>query len=261
MTCRECERLLLDSNTSPGSKNSASLDSLDLAQSHLQVCPSCSSEVSVVRKLNSALDQFRIATEPFSPSTTAEFRLLAAFRRQAEKSAPVPLARRPWTISMAATGALLAIIFGLLYFSPLRSRTHDIGIQHAAAGKSTADHKAGEPRIASTPLRTEHRSGALNQAAAAISSKHGHSGPSGELQAHSRSILPNRSAPKIQDDDSTQVTEGNVVRITLPSSALAALGIPVHPDLTGGRVVADVMMDSFGVVRSIRLVGSESKAE
>ncbi|MCU1296196.1 MAG: hypothetical protein JWO91_474, partial [Acidobacteriaceae bacterium] len=48
---------------------------------------------------------------------------------------------------------------------------------------------------------------------------------------------------------------------TLPSSALAALGIPVHPDLTGRRVIADVVMDSFGVVHGIRLVGSESKTD
>jgi hypothetical protein len=164
-------------------------------------------------------------------------------------------------MSVAATAALFVLVWGFWYFSPQRSKPQDARVQLAATNKNTDKDKNNEHQVANGPLGTEHDVGVLKQAVpATISSRHGHPRSTGARQVYTGSVLTNRSYPR-EPDDSTQVTEGNVVRITLPSSALAALGIPVHPDLTGRRVIADVVMDSFGVVHGIRLVGSESKTD
>jgi hypothetical protein len=42
--------------------------------------------------------------------------------------------------------------------------------------------------------------------------------------------------------------------VTVPLSSLVAMGVPVHPEVSDGRVTADVMMDPFGAVVAVHLV-------
>jgi hypothetical protein len=46
----------------------------------------------------------------------------------------------------------------------------------------------------------------------------------------------------------------NVIRVNLPFSSLAAVGVPIVPDLPDRQVTADVVVDPFGAIIAIRLV-------
>jgi hypothetical protein len=143
-------------------------------------------------------------------------------------------------MALRPVAALLVIVLGLVYLSTWRAKP-DLAQK---VGHSSLKGGSAEPnQIVATASPSQHEHSGTFRTGKPKSGR----GPAQPLR------LP---AP----DEISQGIDGSIVRITLPSSALAALGISVHPDLVDRTVTADVMMDSFGVVRVIRLVGSESKA-
>jgi hypothetical protein len=213
---------------------------LDRAQMHARECSDCASKLAEIRSLDTVLDEFRVATSQASPGSNVEPRLLAAFRQQRQMSSSSRSGHSRWTIAWKPVAALLVIVLGLVYLSTWRAKP-DLAQK---VGHSSSNDGSVE----------------LNQVATAASpSQHEHSGTSRTRKTRTGPEPP-RPLRLPKPDEVTQEIDGSIVRITLPSSALAVLGISVHPDLADRRVTADVMMDSFGVVRGIRLVGSESKA-
>ncbi|HYE73775.1 MAG TPA: hypothetical protein VEF04_10600 [Blastocatellia bacterium] len=64
--------------------------------------------------------------------------------------------------------------------------------------------------------------------------------------------LPLTLAADLDDSDG-----GQIIRISLPRSALASFGLPVDPELADEIVRADVMMGDDGLARAIRLIEPE----
>ncbi len=55
-------------------------------------------------------------------------------------------------------------------------------------------------------------------------------------------------------DDATAMESGQVVRIDVPRSSLAAFGLPVSQDRLDERVKADIIIGDDGLARAIRFV-------
>ena len=52
----------------------------------------------------------------------------------------------------------------------------------------------------------------------------------------------------------TPLTSGQLVRVSMPRSALASLGLPVNPASGGDAVKADVLLGDDGLAHAIRFV-------
>ena len=71
--------------------------------------------------------------------------------------------------------------------------------------------------------------------------------------AHSREIYTEYFP--INDTGSTAPSEEfQVVRVSLPRSAMASFGLPVHPAQANERINADVIIGADGIARAVRFV-------
>jgi hypothetical protein len=76
----------------------------------------------------------------------------------------------------------------------------------------------------------------------------------------SRRQVATRFYPLTPADGLADIQGGAIVRIGMPRAALASFGLPVDPDNSGGRIEAEVVLDSdTGMARAIRFVPSRQR--
>jgi hypothetical protein len=258
MTCEEYEEILLDARiSSAGVGWFPGVSVSSLAESHAQSCSKCAAKLAEIRNLSSQLDRFRIATSSVGANSAIEAKLLSEFRRQTATPRRLP-AKQLWPrTGWAGLAVAFAIMCGWLYLSLPHSQSR--AAEKATRKAATSNSTTVDP-VATNPLRTGDTDNRTSQAG---------TNETQSKQVRLRAVRKNvgktegasaTSRTYLLAGDLTQGAGGNIVRITVPSSALAPFGVPVHPDQPDRQMTADVVVDSFGIVRGIWLVGSPPKA-
>jgi hypothetical protein len=249
MTCEECEQILLDSSDCVSSRGwlpGASV--LDLAKSHAQDCPACAAKISSVSKVNDALDQLRFSTLRMEAPPRVERNLLAEFH----SGPPSRVRTFRWRLVWGAAAALLLVVVGTMLYSTLRSRS-SMAVQ---TERNDHDHLAQKQLSLIPSGATAGGAGIedrLSNADRMVTAS-----PAANLAKVEKSRHERMRGFRLPVGDQLSLNGGsNVVRVRLPLSSLVAVGVQVSPDMSDGRVTADVMMDPFGAVVAIHLVQVE----
>jgi hypothetical protein len=252
MTCEEFEQILLDFRYHTNSDGwILRVSKSALIEAHIANCPACATKMMETTKLEDALDQLRVATEHFQTSPEVEKNLLEAFRRETSerrRSFHMMFGRR---LAWLPTAALALIVGGVFLYARLRPSSlvtdqgngtgHRVRIltpfppRFSVSGTEAFDN---QPRAENDSRRAVHRAAKLRKSI---------------LESSARRIA-------IPEEDLSMNGGGSVVRVTLPLSSLLAMGVPVHPEASDPRVMADVTLDPFGAVVGVRLVDEQSKA-
>jgi len=248
MTCDECERILLDSKSGP------SVSVLALAESHAQNCAACASKSSDLARLHAAFDELRASTEQMEAPGRVEGRLLAAFRQATPQRSALAGRANSWRPVWALVAALLLLASGLALYTTLKPKSGKMVERRSVQPENKA------PMQQPSPLLSGHR-------APADVPEGGHAGanqkrplrPAVKLVARGNPAhRPTTPQVRVPADQQLSLNGGsNVIRVTLPLSSLAAVGVPMYPDLPDRQVTADVAMDPFGAIIAIRLVGTK----
>jgi hypothetical protein len=253
MTCEECEQILLDSRDYRRDYIRpkgwlAGIFVVDLAKAHAQDCPLCAAKVSDISKVNDILGQLRFSTMRIEAPARIEKHLVTEFRQSMMVRGP-GATRTALRLVWGTVGALLALAAGFILYPAVRPRPP------RAVQANRIPHKGPAQQLLSfSPDSTASQAEIGKQQpdgrpGLVISKKNVANAGSEPMQPHAarQSSLPTNEHVSLNGG-------GNVVRVTLPLSSLVAMGIPVHPEVSGGRVTADVTMDPFGAVVAVHLV-------
>ena len=226
MTCREFEEIAMDAARGAGA-----------GPEHAQTCARCAARLAEERRLNEALRVIAEEDEEFSAGLGVEARLREEFR-QVHASARRPAVRWAWVAggAVAAGLALLAIL------TDTRPPVRDIAQAPVAVTPEA-------PRMARIdPPKTVMDDTGVQRA---LPTRRG-TAPAGEgplvTQEVATHFLP-LGAGLIDASERTQI-----VRISVPKTALLAMGLPVRIERLEERVQADVLLGEDGTARAIRFV-------
>lgn len=156
-----------------------------------------------------------------------EATLLAEFRRR-------KAIRNTWRWAVAAA-AVLAIV--LAAASALRPRAREVAVTLPSARPAVAEQRkapvTAEPAV-------KRRAPTARRA----------------VRKRPRTTAPeqDRFVPVLYADDLASMESGQIVRVELPRSALAAFGIPIADDRPSARIRTDVLLGEDGTARAVRFV-------
>jgi hypothetical protein len=208
---------------------------------HAEFCAPCAEYLADSQSLDGALRALASDAGREAP-LHVEATLLGAFRRSARAtshSKPVPR----WVAVCAAAGlaAAMALALGLTF----RSRRVIPRVEETRANNSSAPATGNsisrESLEPSVPAASPHRSTAkrVGRPRAAVAN------------------APEWATPFVQlpyADNIAPLESTAIVRLVLPRSALASLGLPVSEDVAGDRISADLLLGEDGSPRAIRVV-------
>ncbi|MBD0326030.1 MAG: hypothetical protein ICV68_06355 [Pyrinomonadaceae bacterium] len=244
------------------------------ALAHAEECARCNALLADERALSFSLRAFASASATLEAPAQVETALRAAFRQQgsAKKTAPVvaivpPRTRHllPWAVAAAAS---ILAVFALQAFNlrqthaPLRSASNTRSLSQL----STVALNSGERNLVDAPSKTEsddvttpsrNASGARGGMLLA-----GYSPTRNRNSRQSRESLTTGAEQEIVTDfmpltygAALSPSDGaQLVRVELPRSALASLGLPMNVERPNERVKADVLLGHDGMARAIRFV-------
>jgi len=249
MTCKECEQILLESDNDPACEDWIDVSVLNLLRTHAENCSACAAKMAETSKLNDGLDQLRLSDMQVESPASIESKLLVEFRRRTDLRPPITFR---WRVVWAPAIAL-TLIAGLVFYSvrgarsPITVQTHIPRHRayqlpslplHTSAGldrTSIGNHKAGAERPQSTNLSRKPQTNQIRK-------------PNNQVRPDA--LWPTRNELSLNGG-------GNVVRVTLSLSSLVVMGVPIYPEVSDRRVIADVTRDPFGAIISIHLVESK----
>lgn len=249
MTCDECEWILLNSSDAASGDGWMLQESvMNLARPHIQNCATCAVKMSEAAKLNEAIEQLRVLTRQLEVPAALEANLVALFRQDTRRRLAATTRVFPWKLGWALAAVLLLIPARSILYLTLRPTSqiavHTDGkhVERQSENRSLANLPGASERA----LAQTHQTGTRSVSVSAKNNTK-YRGNRAPALSTSRSSLP-------LSDEFSLNGGGSIVRVTLPLSSLAAMGIPVHSDISDPRVMADVVMDPFGAVMGIRLV-------
>jgi hypothetical protein len=242
MDCRYFESILDDLERDTPMSAAVRSEALQ----HAESCGYCRARLAAARVLSLELRALAREDEKLEAPAGVEASLLAAFRQRARRPA------RVWkSLSWAGAAAVLAVASWLVVEHPWRrsSSAPQTPVQAtssiprrevpAAITGSTAAPKAASTKVATkmADRRTRARPRRTHPAAS-----HAPAETAGEFIALS------------YGDSAYPLGDGMVVRVELPRSAPAMMGLPLSGGGTGDTVTADVVLGQDGVARAIRFV-------
>jgi hypothetical protein len=209
---------------------------------HAEFCAPCAEYLGDSRSLDGALRALASDAGQEAPFHV-EATLLGAFRRSAPTTSlfkPVPR----WVAVCAAAGlaAAMALALGLTF----RSKHVIPRVEETRANNSSA------PAIENSIPR-----GLVAPSAPAAASPHR---SKAKGMGHPRATVANATdwaTPFVQlpyADTIAPLESTAIVRLVLPRSALASLGLPVNEDVAGESISADLLLGEDGSPRAIRVV-------
>ena len=232
MDCQHFDSMLedLERDTSmpPGAR--------DQALQHAEDCAYCRARLAAARLLSLELSALAKDDEELQAPARVEAILLGAFRERTRRRS------RVWrSLGWAGAAAAVAIAAWLLVGHPWRSSGSPPGPKIQAVVPAGTLHSVtpaptakGQNEAAETHARGERSRPVRHRARAAEAS---------EFIALSSTSYP--------------VGDGMVVRVELPRSAPALVGLPIPGGDVSGTVTADVVLGQDGVARAIRFVQPE----
>jgi hypothetical protein len=209
---------------------------------HAESCASCAESLADSRSLDGALRALASDAAPEAPFHV-EAALLAAFRRSAPTTSlfkPVPR----WVAVCAAAGlaAALALALGLT----LRSK------RVTPRAEETRANNLSAPATENSIPR-----GSVAPSAPGAASPHRSKAKGVEHPRAAVANAPEWATPFVQlpyADNIAPLESTAIVRLVLPRSALASLGLPVSEDVAGERISAEFLLGEDGSPRAIRVV-------
>ncbi len=212
----------------------------DQALQHAEDCAYCRARLAAARLLSLELKTLARDDENLQAPARVEANLLGAFRERTRRRS------RVWrSLSWAGAAATVVIAAWLLAEHPWRSSgapaqpnieaVAPAATRHRTSPTTTVNRKddTAEARtLARRPRRVRHLAAADSV---------------GEFIALSSTSYP--------------LGDGMVVRVELPRSAPALVGLPIPDGDVSGTITADVVLGQDGVARAIRFVQPEESHE
>jgi hypothetical protein len=219
------------------------------ALSHTEVCVLCSNRLAEERALFEGVRSVVAELAKLEAPTCVEASLLAAFREQAAQPRRPNVVALPTRTSqrrirrLAAAAAILILISGLSLFwstssaPPVREEVvvpaePTISDSLPPEGKAVISVSKPPGRQPVRKRRQELRS------------------PSSEVEVE----VATEFFPLIEGHDIDSLETGQIVRIELPGSALAAIGLAGGGESSSEPVEAEVVLGHDGLARAIRFV-------
>jgi hypothetical protein len=283
-----CEKFLAvandlarDHNPGPDQHDFARLPLMEVneresALAHVTECASCAARWEEERRLTLGLRNLARGMDSVSAPPLLEEKLMAAFRERGKVTPVVrsfPVQRRQLRYWLAAVAAALLIVFGIIVvrprlFSGSKPQLADSGAKQPKESPIVPVNAGGEiskpgpeqirtPVIAHAPRRRPRSSLAslrpaakhLNESANAVAAVENTAENNEANKEVATGFFPigYGTAPNLQDG-------GQLLRVELPRSAVARLGLPVNMDRAGERVKADVLVGADGLAQAIRFI-------
>lgn len=244
------------------------------ALAHAEECARCNARLADERALSFSLRAFAKASDSLEAPAKVETALRAAFRQQSsvKETAQVVVIEQartrrlpPWAIAAAASiVAVLALqAFNLREtHTPLRSASNTRSLSQLSTvaltpvEKNAVDNASEIENVAvATPSRNASgaRDGMMRANYATTNNRSSRQSRESLTPQSEQEIvtdfMPLTYGAALSPNDATQL-----VRVELPRSALASLGLPVNVERANERVKADVLLGHDGMARAIRFV-------
>ena len=231
MDCKHFDNMLEDLERD----TSLAAGARDQALQHAEDCAYCRARLAAARLLSLELSALAKDDEELQAPARVETTLLAAFRERARRRSRVW-----WRLSWAGALAAVVITVWLLAEHPWRS----LG--------SPPEPKVQAVAPAAVPNRTFPGTSMTRQDETAE-----HVPPQHSRQVRKR--VPAETASEFLSlaGSSYPLGDGMVVRVELPRSAPALVGLPIPGGDVSGTVTADVVLGQDGMARAIRFVQPE----
>ncbi|MFL6208076.1 MAG: hypothetical protein ACJ74W_04460 [Pyrinomonadaceae bacterium] len=286
MNCQQVETLILEQARAQAQPLGTD------ALRHLDDCPQCAARLSAEQFVTAALSAVAAQDVAVAAPAHVEAALLAAFRAHAESAAHAanrtaspthvqPLISRLWPrrawLPLAIAAAVVLLVVAALRFTSHAPQRQTQTATVSAPTRPTIP--APQPQTVSAPP-AEGRDRQEQIAAGAVPAQTDRHRRGGTVHVnHRQSAGPPRVLETTvgsvgemvvvgHADVAESVTEfvplvaggappltsGQLVRVELPRSAAASLGLPLDPARVGETIRADVLLGEDGLVRAIRLV-------
>ncbi|HEY0384533.1 MAG TPA: hypothetical protein VGC64_00910 [Pyrinomonadaceae bacterium] len=246
---------------------------------HAENCARCKARLSDEQALQSSLRAFAASSETLAAPAHIETALRAAFRQRRTSAQPSPMISRTparaarWTVWATTAAAAVLTVFAIQAFR-LRPQQQPVPLHRAGntASLSSINEIAYTPAgtsPAAVPVKIE--SVVPVQDLRRINAPARRTLSGNNLLASRNALRSTEAAQAVGSGASSSeiVTDfmpltygaalspnegGQLVRVELPRSALASLGLPINLDKADGRVKADVLLGHDGLARAIRFV-------
>jgi len=215
---------------------------------HVSACASCAGLLAASHSLSIRLRTLAAESELKQAPASVEAALLEAFQQQRRRASAV---RRPsrwelarcvlarWVPAVAAV-AVLALALAVRYRhapGPVREVQRVQGSAPSATRVQPAgDSKPTSPLVADSTRRQASSVKLHSSRASAVT-----------LEEEFTDFVPLAGFA-----DPLDLDQGEVVRVSLPSSAVADLGLPVNEDAQETTMLAEVLIAEDGTARAIR---------
>jgi hypothetical protein len=266
MNCQKFETILID--LARDQMIEASLREQALA--HKNECEACASRLDLEQQLTIGLRALADEMKPASAPVRVEQHLLEAFREQ-KSLLPIASASGRGRYWLIAAAAAVLIAFGIVTVRWTLDRPSEItaldptgleGEGVATASPIEVVQPTSEPRpkqtMDVTPPRRKHSTRKSTKSA------------SNRSEIVAKGLTGGTNANDIGNAEQGEVTTafmplsyvslvnlqegGQLVRVELPRTAMARLGLPVNMERYGEKVKADVLVSADGLARAIRFV-------
>jgi hypothetical protein len=265
MKCQNFETILID--LARDQMMDSSLREQALA--HKNECEACASRLDLEQQLTIGLRALADEMKPLSAPAPVEQHLLEAFREQ-KSLLPIASASGRGRYWLIAAAAAVLIVFGIVTVRWTLDRPSEItaldpigleGKGVATASPIEVVQPTSEPKPKQTMdiTPTQKHSARKSTKPASNQSEIVAKGLTGEIRTND---LANAEQGEVTTEflplsyvSPVNLQEGGqLVRVELPRTAMARLGLPVNMERYGERVKADVLVSADGLARAIRFV-------
>ncbi len=223
------------------------------ALAHQSECVDCGTKLGDELSLSQGLKMLALSSHDIRPTPEIADRLLMAFR---DGAATRPGQRTSWVFYRAAAIAAVLLIAVALFGLWMRRHPQPVPREVRVSPMENVTPRE-TPKDKSTVVRVNP--GDLGQAPIPIRHRQGHTprySTTVEIQnAHvAQSEVATEFFPIGSANPVALEQGGEIVRVELPSYALARFGLPVNLDRADERVKADVLLGTDGQAHAIRFI-------
>jgi hypothetical protein len=219
------------------------------ATRHARECLVCGNRFDDEQELTIGLRQLVDYSASELPAKEVEVRLLQAFDEHRILTPRTVPSRRYW---IAAVAAMLLIAFGLLVVRSWQ-RSATPGAQEANQIPKNNVEQPTDPspeQLQRLPEMTRNDGTSKHRIKRNVR-------PAKDELTNHVSDIGSQFIPVSYGSTADLDAGGQIVRVELPRSAIAALGLPVNMDRSDQKVKVDVLVGIDGRARAIRLVSSQ----
>jgi hypothetical protein len=244
MDCRHFESILDDLERDTPMSAAVRSEALQ----HAESCGCCRARLAAARVLSLGLRALAREDGELEAPARVEAILLAAFRQRGRRPS------RVWrSLGWAGAAAALAVASWLTVTHPWRGSSSATRTQ-VQATSSTAKPKVPAATISSTPAPKAASRKSEVKNVTKMADRRARPMRSRPPASHTPAETAGEFIALSYGDNSYPLGDGMVVRVELPRSAPAMVGLPLSGGNAGGTVTADVVLGQDGVARAIRFV-------